>query len=76
MLKWPVAVITPKLYRDPSFDERGRLRLTGFFPSRPEQVNFDLAFEMVDGHWRLFGIGVNTSREVPAAGIVGQPTVQ
>ena len=63
----PVALITPKLFREPVIDEHGRLLLTGFFPSRPEQVNFDLAFEMVDGDWRLFGIGVNTSREVPAA---------
>jgi hypothetical protein len=69
----PVAVIQPQLYRDPAIDERGRLLLTGFFPSRPERVNYDLAFEMVDGDWRLFGIGVNTSREVPAAGVVGRP---
>jgi hypothetical protein len=69
----PVAVIQPQLYRDPAIDERGRLLLTGFFPSRPERVNYDLAFEMVDGDWRVFGIGVNTSREVPAAGVVGRP---
>lgn len=62
----PVAVISPSLFRDPALDEQGRLRLTGFFPSRPEQVNFDLAFEMVDGEWKLFGIGVNTSREEAA----------
>jgi hypothetical protein len=58
----PIVVIPPNLFREPSIDNRGRLRLTGFFPSRPEQVNFDLAFEMVEGEWRLFGIGVNTSR--------------
>jgi hypothetical protein len=69
----PVAVIQPQLYREPAIDERGRLLLTGFFPSRPEQVNYDLAFEMVDGDWRLFGIGVNTSQEVPATGEVGRP---
>jgi hypothetical protein len=69
----PVAIIPPKLFREPAIDERGRLLLTGFFPSRPEQVNYDLAFEMVDGDWRLFGIGVNTSREVPAAAAGGRP---
>jgi hypothetical protein len=63
----PVTVINPQLFREPAFDQRGRLRLTGFFPSQPEQVNFDLAFEQVDGNWRLFGIGVNTTRETPVA---------
>jgi hypothetical protein len=62
----PITIINPQLFRDPMIDDRGRLRLIGFFPSRPEQVNFDLAFEMVDGEWKLFGIGVNTSREAPA----------
>jgi hypothetical protein len=62
----PVAVIEPKLYRPPAIDQGGKLRLTGFFPSEPERVNFDLAFQNVAGEWRLFGIGVNTSREVAA----------
>jgi hypothetical protein len=65
----PIMVISPRLFQEPRIDDRGRLRLTGFFPSQPEQVNFDLAFEMVEGEWRLFGIGVNTSRvDQPAIG--------
>ena len=63
----PIAAIEPRLFRPATIDERGMLRLTGFFPSRPEQVNFDLAFQMVGDEWRIFGIGVNTSRLVPAA---------
>ncbi len=62
----PVAVIDPQLYRAPAIDQTGKLRLTGFFPSQPERVNFDLAFQIVEGQWRLFGIGLNTSREVAA----------
>jgi hypothetical protein len=58
----PVVVIDPQLFRPAAIDERGLLRLTGFFASRPEQVNFDLAFQRVEGEWRLFGIGLNTSR--------------
>jgi hypothetical protein len=67
----PVAVIEPHLFKPAEIDKQGFLRLTGYFPSRPEQVNFDLAFQFIDGDWRLFGIGLNTSREVPqgAAGI-------
>lgn len=57
----PVAVIDPKLVREPSINEDGRLRLSGFFPSQPEQVNFDLAFELVGDRWRLHGIALNTT---------------
>ena len=47
--------------RPPAFMDNGLLRLSGFFPSAPEQVNFDLAFQQVAGRWLLFGIAVNTS---------------
>ena len=69
----PVAVIDPRLFRPPAIDQRGFLRLTGYFPSRPEQVNFDLAFQFVDDHWRLFGIGLNTSRQVTSASMSASP---
>ena len=36
------------------------LRLTGYFPTRPLQINFDLIFQNVGGQWRLFGISVAT----------------
>ncbi len=63
----PVAVIEPKLFRPPTIDDKGYLRLIGFFPSQPEQVNFDLAFDFTTRGWQLFGVGLNTSREEPAA---------
>ncbi len=63
----PVAVIDPRLARKATIDKRGYLRLTGYFPSEPEQVNFDLAFQFSDGQWRLFGIGLNTSRGAAAS---------
>lgn len=60
----PVAVIAPRLFKNAAIDGDGYLRLTGYFPSHPEQVNFDLAYKHEDGAWRLFGIGLNTSVEV------------
>jgi hypothetical protein len=36
------------------------LRLTGHFPTRPLQINFDLLFQNVGGQWWLFGISVAT----------------
>jgi hypothetical protein len=64
----PVAVITPRLFKKAAIDNTGYLRLTGYFPSRPEQVNFDLAFKYEDNGWRLFGIGLNTTTEVARNG--------
>jgi hypothetical protein len=61
----PIVVVEPLLTRKPSIDENGMLRLTGLFPTRPEQVNFDLAFQFVAGQWRLFGIAVNTTQAPP-----------
>jgi hypothetical protein len=36
------------------------VRLTGIFPTRPLQINFDLAFQSSGGQWRLFAISVAT----------------
>ncbi len=69
----PVTVIEPRLFRPAAVDAQGFLRVTGYFPSRPEQVNFDLAYQFAGGQWRLFGIGVNTSREI-AGSPAGAPT--
>jgi len=57
----PIAVLDAKLRRQPSLDTNGQLRLIGFFPSRPEQVNFDLAFYKRNGRWLLDGIALNTT---------------
>jgi len=37
------------------------LRIDGFFPTRPEQVNFTLAFEIGDGKWQLSALGVHAT---------------
>jgi hypothetical protein len=56
------------------------LRLTGFFPTRPQQINFDLLFQNASGQWRLFGISVATPQvsaqpapEAPKAAPPGPP---
>jgi hypothetical protein len=55
-----VALAAPQLASAPALDGNGMLRLTGFFPTRPQQINFDLLFQNVGGQWRLFGISVAT----------------
>ena len=61
----PIVLFQPKLYRKPEINQRGMLRITGFFPTSPERVNFDLIFQPVQGKWRLFGIAVNTQKAPP-----------
>lgn len=64
----PILFFNPKLVEKPHIDPSGMLRLTGFFETRPQQVNFDLVFEYVDGDWHHFALGIGTqlSKE-PAA---------
>jgi hypothetical protein len=54
------AVAAPQLTATPAVDAKRMLRVTGYFPTRPLQINFDLAFQAVGGQWRLFGISVAT----------------
>jgi hypothetical protein len=62
-----VAVIDPQLTVLPQIEANGMMRMSGFFPSMPSQVNFELIFAPVDSQWRLFGIGVNLGQAAPVA---------
>jgi hypothetical protein len=55
-----VALTAPHLSAAPQLDGNGMLRMSGNFPTRPLQINFDLVFQNVGGQWRLFGISVAT----------------
>ncbi len=71
----PVVFLTPQLTQQPRL-ENGRLRLQGYFPSRPMQVNFDLMFEPSEGIWKLYGISVNLNRVPATAQAQAQRSVQ
>jgi hypothetical protein len=62
-----VAVLEPQLNVLPQIEANGMLRMAGFFPSVPTQVNFELMFTPVNGQWRLFGISVSIGQSGPAA---------
>ena len=64
----PIVLLQPKLVRKPEIDQRGMLRISGFFSTEPDRVNFDLMYQFLDGQWRLFGIAANTTPETPTAG--------
>jgi pyruvate/2-oxoglutarate dehydrogenase complex dihydrolipoamide acyltransferase (E2) component len=67
-----VALAAPQLTAAPALDGNGMLRLTGLFPTRPLQINFDLLFQNSGGQWRLFGISVAT----PQAAAQPQPPAE
>ena len=61
----PVVFVTPQLTQQPLITN-GKMRLAGYFPTQPMQVNYDLTFEPSDGVWRLFGLSVNLTAPGPA----------
>ena len=69
----PIVLIPAKLSRKPATNAKGQLRVTGFFPTRPERVDFDLIFELMDGELRLLGISVGTSLARPLAAVPTKP---
>lgn len=62
-----VAVLDPQLTVLPEIGSNGFMRMAGFFPSVPMQVNFELLFAPVESRWRLFGISVSVGQSAPAA---------
>ena len=57
----PIVLHQPRLFRRPEMNEQGMIRVTGFFPTEPDRVNFDLIYQPVQGKWRLVGMAVDTS---------------
>ena len=70
----PILLYEPKLYQKPEVNAKGMLRITGFFPTAPQRVNFDLIFQPVWGRWRLFGISANTVPAPAPQAAPAQPT--
>jgi hypothetical protein len=66
----------PKLVRPPELTKSGMLRLSGFLPTQPQQVNFDMLFQHVTDRWRLFGIAVNTTLAKTGAATPAQDQTQ
>ena len=58
----PILLFQPKLIHKPEINKEGMLRVTGFFPTQPERVHFDLIFEPREGQWKLFGVAVDTTQ--------------
>jgi hypothetical protein len=62
-----VIVIEPQLTVMPELTQNGMLHFAGFFPSAPQQINFEMLYAPVDGQWRLFGLSANLGSSAPVA---------
>jgi hypothetical protein len=54
-----IAAMASISIEEPKVDDDGRLTLMGYFDTTPNRVNYDLAFIMSDGEWKLVSINVN-----------------
>jgi hypothetical protein len=67
-----VNIVAPQLTEPPALDQaKGFLRLKGYFPTQPVQINFEMIYQAVGGRWRLFGLSVQPS----AAAAANEPPV-
>jgi hypothetical protein len=61
----PINNVKPRIEPRPQIDSRGALIVTGFYPTKPSQVKFELKYFHERGAWRLFGISIKVG---PAEG--------
>jgi hypothetical protein len=57
----PIMFFNPKFASPPSIQDGQVLRVTGVFPTTPEQVNFEIAFQLFGEQWMLAAIAVNVA---------------
>jgi hypothetical protein len=55
----PAYFLSPNLTKAPELNKDNELVVTGFFPTQPLRIQFELKFMQLDGKWRLAGIGVD-----------------
>lgn len=62
-------ILDPQFTAGPEINAEGMLHVSGYFPTVPKQIEFNLFFIPVQGQWRLFGIGAGIpNKESSSAG--------
>lgn len=69
----PLIFADPKLVREAAIQSGGLLRLTGFIPTKPERILFDMGFERVGEQWRLSAIVIDVQPSPPESAPAEQP---
>lgn len=52
----------PVAAEETKVDDEGRLRLRGYFDTRPSRVNYNLAFIRSEGEWKLISLHVDVKK--------------
>lgn len=55
----PILVVMPEYSAPTTINAEGLLKISGYFPTRPLRINFQMLFQPVEGTWRLFGLAVD-----------------
>lgn len=71
----PVMVFSPKYTNGPTLDGQ-ILRVAGYFPTTPEQVQFELAYQYAGDQWLLGGIAVSVAPPADGAQASAAPAGQ
>jgi len=57
-----IAAKKPINAEEPKVSDNGVLSIKGYFDTTPSRVNYDLAFVLSDGEWKLIKIDVNLKK--------------
>ena len=57
-----IAAKRPISTEEPKISDNGVLAIKGYFDTTPSRVNYDLAFVMSDGEWKLIKVNVDVKR--------------
>ncbi len=57
-----IAAKRPISTDEPRISDNGTLALKGYFDTTPSRVNYDLAFIMSDGEWKLIKVDVDVKK--------------
>ena len=55
----PLVLFSPVFTQKTVITKQGLLKMKGYFPTSPIQINFALSYQKIAGKWKLFGISVN-----------------
>lgn len=69
----PVLVLAPQFSVAPALMPDGLLRLNGFFPSRPTQIDFAIDYRAVGGFWLIEALSVTASQPGANGQAAGAP---
>lgn len=61
----PALALEPIITTGPQIEINGLMRVAGYFPTNPRQINFEIAYQAVGPAWRIFGIAITTSEPKP-----------